>query len=310
MGNGEAVDAKEVANAGSDQPSPAGVDDEGKNQISPQVEVLEFGRDSRKSEAGKISEERTSDQRPEHDSPEGKGLLGEMSENHLGGHTTKDEAHANTEEHQVVLGHQGRVWAIEPGATAEGENDDRGPLEEDRKKRFAARPAGVDDVDNAKRNVDEHGADEEVDPDVLEGGVAQVLFGQPKETEHVEVVGQSFGPDFRTVEPADRHEQAGDQNSLRWSVDVSEVEGMGVVGFPGREPHGQAGAHRSEDTGLRGAQTHSRSFEQAGECAVETVDAVVEELSEAAGGSGTSRLFAVDIVHRLVSEEAESKAEV
>lgn len=310
VGNGKAVDTKEVANARSDQPSPARVDDEGKHQVSPQVKVLELRRDSRKSETREVSDEGTSDQRPEHDSPVGEGLLGEMSENHLGGHAAKDEAHGNTEKHQVVLVHQCRVWAIEPGANAEGKNDHRGPLEEDRKKRLVARQAGIDDVDDAEWNVDEHGANEEVDPNVLEGGVAQILFVQPEEAEQVEVIGQSFGPDFRAIPPADRHQQASNQDSLCRSVDVSEVESMSVVCFPGREPHGQAGAQSSEDTGLGSAQTHSGGFEQAGECAVETVDAVVEELSEAAGGSGASRLFAVDIVHRLIREEAESEAEV
>lgn len=310
VGNGKAVDAKEVADARGDQPSPARVDDERKHQVSPKVKVLELRGDSRKSKAGKVSDEGTSHQRPEHDSPEGEGLLGEMSENHLGGHAAKDEAHANTEEHQVVLGHQCRVWAIEPGTNAEGKNDDRSPLEEDRKKRLVARQASIDDIDDAERNVEEHGANQEVDPNVLERGVAQVLFGQPEEAEQVEVIGQSFGPDFRAIPPADRHQQAGDKNSFRRSVDVSEVEGMCVICFPGREPHGQAGAQRSEDTGLGSAQTHSGGFEQASECAVETVDAMVEELSQAAGGSGASRLFAVDIVHRLVRKEAESEAEI
>ena len=310
MGNGKAVDAEEVANACGDQPSPARVDDKGKQEVGPQVKVLELRRNSRESEVREVSKDGTSDQRPEHDSPEGEGLLGEMSEDHLGGHAAKDEAHGHTEKYQVVFGHQCRVGAEEPGADAEGKGDNRGPLEEDGEKRLVARQAGIDDVDDAERNVEEHGANEAVDPNVLEGLVAQVLFVQAEEAEDLEVIGQSFGPDLRTKKSAGRHHQAGDQESLCRAVDESEVECMGVVSFPGREPHGQAGAQRSEDTGLGGTQTHGGGFEQTSERAVETVNAMVEELSEAAGGSGASGLFAVDIVHRLVREEAESETEV
>lgn len=188
-GDGKAVDTKEVANARGDQPSPARVDDEGKHEVSPQVKVLELRRDSRKPETREVSDQGASDQRPEHDGPVGEGLLSEMSENHLGGHAAKDEAHGNTEKHQVVLIHQCRVWAVEPSANAERENDYRGPLEEDRKKRLVARQAGIDNVDDAKWNVEEHGDNEEVDPNVLKGGVAQVLFVQPEEAEQVEVIG-------------------------------------------------------------------------------------------------------------------------
>lgn len=85
---------------------------------------------------------------------------------------------------------------------------------------------------------------------------------------------------------------------------------MGVVGLPGREEHGQARAQSSKDASARCAKAHRSRLEQTGQCAVERVDTVVEELAETAGSSGSPGLLSVHIVQGLVHEQTESEAKV
>lgn len=85
---------------------------------------------------------------------------------------------------------------------------------------------------------------------------------------------------------------------------------MRVVCLPGREEHGKAGTQGSEDTGFRGTKSHGGGLEQAGKGAVERIDSVVEELTEAAGSACSSSLLSVDVVHGLVHEQSEGKAHV
>lgn len=93
---------------------------------------------------------------------------------------------------------------------------------------------------------------------------------------------------------------------------------MRVVCLPRREEHGQHGNQGSEGANLGGAVADGGRLEQAGEGAVERVNAVassdqsrvlahwacchvLEELAERAGRAGAARLLAVDVVHGRVS---------
>jgi len=91
-------------------------------------------------------------------------------------------------------------------------------------------------------------------------------------------------------------------------VKVPQVQRMRVVRLPGGEEHRQAWHQSGEDSGFAGSQSHGSSLEEGAQGAVQAVNAVVEELTEATRGAGSARLFAVDIVHGLVHEETKSEA--
>lgn len=121
---------------------------------------------------------------------------------------------------------------------------------------------------------------------------------------------QRNGPDTGAPNARHDHNCTGDEDALRRTVDHTEVKSMCVVGFPGREEHGQAWAQRGEDTSGRATQAHGGCFEKTGQRAVERVNTVVEEFTESARGSGSSSLLSVEVIHCLVCEETERKAEV
>lgn len=84
LGNGERVDTEVIANAGNDEPSPAEVDNHGKDEVCPKVEQLELGADLRKAKSRQVSEKSTTNKRIQHDSPPGERLACQVSENNLG----------------------------------------------------------------------------------------------------------------------------------------------------------------------------------------------------------------------------------
>ena len=102
-----------------------------------------------------------------------------------------------------------------------------------------------------------------------------------------------------------------DVNGLTsWSVEVSQIESMCMIRFPRREEHRQARNQSSECTCLSWSERHRCGFEEASKCAVQTVDSVVEELTQPTRCAGSPGLLAVDVVHRLVHEEPEGEAVV
>ena len=236
-----------------------------------------------------------------------------MRQDHLGGHAAEDEGHYDAEEDEVVFLGEGRVGRVEPGEGGEDEDGHRGPLEEDREDVLTAGEARFNDVVDAEGHMGkEDGETQEPDPDVDEGDVAQDRVGEAEKVEDCgdRKLAEGLRPDAGPVVAGDEHHQAGEQDALGRTVDVAQVKRVRVVGLPGREEHGQGRGESCEDARLRGTETECSSFEQRGECAIERVDAVVEELTQTGRGSGAASLLAVDIVESLVHEETESEAVV
>lgn len=123
-------------------------------------------------------------------------------------------------------------------------------------------------------------------------------------------VGEGLRPQLGTANAGYDHEGAGNEETFSRTIDEAEVERVSVVRLPCREVHGNTRAQRGEDTRRAGSQSEGGCFEQTGECAVERVNAVVKEFAEAARGSGSASLLAINIVHGLVHEEAKSEAKV
>ena len=104
---------------------------------------------------------------------------------------------------------------------------------------------------------DEEGEEERWDPTVTEGQVVEELLV----ANHV---GDAEGPDLRAVVARDDHDGAGEDEALGRAVEVAEVEGVRVVGFPGREEHGEAGHEGGEGAGFGRAKTHGGGFAETG----------------------------------------------
>lgn len=309
LGDGEGVDAQVVADARHHEPGPAEIDDHGKGKVGPQVVEFQLDANLGKSNSGKVSDDRTADERVQHNGPVGEGLARQVGEDHLGGEAAKDERHGEAEEDKVVVLHERAVRRKDPERNRDGVDGHGNPLEEDGQDGEAVGAAGLDNVEDAERNLgkDER-ADNETNPDVSEGSLAQKVSKAGEAA--VQTESQRLSPDLRAPDTRHDHDGASDEDTFGGTVDDAEVEGVRVVRLPGREEHGEAGAQRGEDASWRSAQTHGGRLEQTGEGAVEGIDSVVEELAEAARGSCSSRLLAVKVIHSLVHEETKSEAEV
>lgn len=69
-------------------------------------------------------------------------------------------------------------------------------------------------------------------------------------------------PYFWTVNTRQGHAEAGNDQSLGGAIEVSKIEGVGVVGFPGGEPHWQNGDEGCEPSGFCVPKAHGRRFTQ------------------------------------------------
>jgi hypothetical protein len=110
------------------------------------------------------------------------------------------------------------------------------------------------------------------------------------------------------------------------TVEVPEIQCMGVVCLPRREEHGQYRDQRSEGANLRRAVSDSCCLQKTCKRAVERVNSmaiqhqsrnwriglchVLEELAQWARCSRAARLLAVDVVHGGVHPHAEREAVV
>lgn len=310
-GDREGVDAEEVADAGDDEVRPAEVHDEREEEVRPEVEVLGAGGDGREAEDGEVAQRGAADQRRQHDGPVGEGLARQVGEDHLGGHAAEDERHGQAEQHEVVLTPQRRVRAVQPRPDRERVHRHGRPLEEDGEHGLPPRPPRPHHVQHAERHVPEHErADDDGDPGVADGvfsdevGVPEQVLGPAGELD------DGARPDVRAENTGERHDGGGDQEALGGAVEVAQVQGVRVVGLPGGEEHGEAGAQSGEDARLGRAERHGGRLQQAAQRAVQRVDAVVEELSQSARCPCPPRLLPVHVVHRLVHEESEREAEV
>lgn len=209
----------------------------------------------------------------------------------------------------MVVAHKRAVRRSEPCGASGGENGDGHPLKEHWEDGQVLLPSGLDDVNNAEWNVpDKQREDNHANPDVSGGSFAN-HFGEARKRVSPEEMDR-LCPHLRAVDTRENHNGASNEQAFRRTVKVSEIQSVGVVSLPGREEHGQARNQGCENTGRARSQSNSGGFEETGECAVEGVDTVVEKFTEAARGSGSASLLAVDVIHGLIHEQAECEAKV
>lgn len=199
LGNREGVDSKVVADASDHKNSPAEVHDQREDEVGVKVVELKLGADLRKTNAGKVSENSTANERHQHDSPHGEGLVRQVSENHLSGEATKDEGQGEADEEKMVLLHQSAVGREHPEGDGNGENGHRSPLEEDGRNGETILAAGADDVRNAEGNLGkDQRCDNNSDPDISESRLAEES-GQARRVVSKQVV-HGLGPNTRAVD--------------------------------------------------------------------------------------------------------------
>lgn len=91
LGDCQSTNTQEVADAGDNQEGPAEVDDGRKHQVTPEIIQLKRRAHLGKPKARQVSEERTTNKRPQHNGPVREGLSSKMGENHFGSHSAKDK---------------------------------------------------------------------------------------------------------------------------------------------------------------------------------------------------------------------------
>lgn len=223
MGDGQAVDAEEVAYAGGDKVGPAEVDDAGEGEVRPEVVVLELGAYRREPEPREVTQDGAADEGYEHDGPVGEGLAGQVGEDHLGRHAAEDEGHGQAEEDQVVLAHQRRVRRVQPGADAEGVHGHGDPLEEDGEDGEAVPPPRLDDVEHAEGHVaEQERAGDHGDPDVADRVAAHEVV-VAEQAVLADDVDDALRPDAGPANARDGHDAARDEDALGGAVDVAQV---------------------------------------------------------------------------------------
>lgn len=253
---------------------PSSVDHDCKNQIGSKIPQFCLGGDGWEAEFWEVGKDGSSDERDEEVGPHWEGLLGEVSEDDLCGHAAEDEGEDDTEEDEVVVAEDVGGWRSEPGNAGEGEGQDRGPFKENWKDWKAIAAAGFDDVDDAKWPVGkEEGTADDWNPKINGGIILEEPFIS-------ESISERLRPDLRTVVTGGDDETAGNDQTLGWAVEVTQVENVGVVSLPGAEPHGQDRNESSEDTLPAASQTDSSNLQDTSQGAVQRIDSMVEQFSQ------------------------------
>ena len=110
-------------------------------------------------------------------------------------------------------------------------------------------------------------------------------------------------PDAGAIDTREDVEHAGKDEPFGGAVKVPEIESMSVVCLPSREEHRKTGNEGCEDAGSCWAESDGGSLAKGRECAVEGVDAVVEELAESGGGACATRLLSINVIHGGIQPE-------
>lgn len=100
-----------------------GIGDSDKDEISPKEVVLSVGGEDRfpvEHHRG-IGDEGSEDEGDQLDSEVGEGALGDVGQDNLGGHSTKDNADCDSKEDKVLLLEDVRVRGREPGVSTDKE---------------------------------------------------------------------------------------------------------------------------------------------------------------------------------------------
>jgi hypothetical protein len=276
LADGKAVDTQESGDAVDNKHSPVHVDNKRETEVCPDVQKFQPGGNGREAQEGQVDKDGANDQRGKQDSPTWEGLSNKVGQDDHGGHTSKDKGEDPAEQNEVVTRQDGRVGREKPSHVATSEDDHGDPLLEQWGERQALLLAGGSHIENTSGQMTQEESDQQNrNPEVLDGVGA-------KDLGPVNEIGNRLRPNARSPNSGSDHDADSDQKALSRTVEVAEVKGVGVEGFPCREIHGQTRNNSSPSTKLGRAKAHCRGRKQTGQGAVQRVDTVtVYLISEA-----------------------------
>lgn len=258
LSDSKAVDTEESRDAVDDENRPVHVDNQGEEEVHPEIQQFQPWGNDREADHGQVNEDRATDEGSLHNSPEGEGLSQKMGQNDHGGHASEDERNNPAEQNEVVPGKNCRVRREQPGNVGESEDNHRHPLFKQGGEWQALLLAGLSYIHNTSGEMSEEEATKENwNPEVLDRIVAEDL-GEVKEPN------DGLRPHSRAPDSGGNHSCTGDDQTLSRAIEIAEVEGVGVEGLPCREVHGQARHERSPSTKLRRSKAHGGCRQQTG----------------------------------------------
>lgn len=156
----------------------------------------------------------------------------------------------------MVVTKQGRIGRSKPQNERAGENKHRRPLQESREEREAFGFSSLPHIVYAGWQVSSKEADEKKRrPDVLE---AQ----RPEEVCKSDPIRHGLVPDLWPVNARKKHDRGRDHQAFGRSVEVAEVQRVGMICLPRGEEHGQCGYEGGQSTYSGCAKSHRRRLEQ------------------------------------------------
>lgn len=213
-GNGKALDTKVVAYARDDQVRPFSVNNKGENKVCAEVPELEASGHGTKGGSGNgkvrvVDNQRSSNHGRQHDGPVGERLMGEMGQDNLGRHSSKDQRHGQAVENQVVILEELRVWRSQPSHGADNEDNQGRPFLDQWKHGLVPGSACTRNVEDAFREVrNEEGEEKDWHPEFLDSDFANLRLVRR------EVVGKRGRPDLRAEVSGQADEGAGENQAL------------------------------------------------------------------------------------------------
>lgn len=109
LSDSKAVDAEESGDAVDDKDRPVHVDNQGEDEVHPEIQQLQPRSNGREADHGQVDEDRASDEGSLHNRPQGEGLSQKMGQDDHGGHASEDECDNPAEQNEVVTGQNSRI---------------------------------------------------------------------------------------------------------------------------------------------------------------------------------------------------------
>lgn len=305
-GNRQALDAKVGAEPVNDKQGPLGIGDGNKDKVGNQIVVLGVSAEDglRAKDNRDVDNEGAHDQGNQLDSEVREGHLCDMCKNDLGGHASKDNADGDRKEDKVLSLKDVRGRGGEPSVGADKEQGHGQQLRVSSDHRLVLLLARLVNGDQAWGNMAKdkqqgHPADHEVQEDPVLGEDAKV---GAKDLDDL------AAPEHRALESRDQHDNAGNDQTLGGSVDISKVEDASVVLLPGGQEEGQGGQEQEEGRVPGVAHGHAGSLVDGSNAAVQGVASVVKELTQGRGRSSAAGLLSIHVVKGRVQPQSNRAA--
>lgn len=166
-----------------------------------------------------------------------------MGQDDLGCHTAKDKGHRHAKQNQPVLAQERRIRGEKPREYRDREYNNRRPLKEHGQNgEVLSPPSDCDIIDTRRQMCGQKREKNHGDPKIEEDPV-------PKKLRMAPVIRHAVFPDLRPIIPGRDHHRDGNEKTFRGTIEIPQIQRVGVVCFPCGKEHGQA-----RDEGREGPQ--------------------------------------------------------